>query len=125
MKKKTILVADDEPFIRNIICEILSQEFNMITAENGEEALAKIKSAKPSLIVLDIDMPKMTGHQVCKVLRSDKDIKHIPVIMLTVRGKVSDVDEGFEKGADAYIVKPFNPQQLESKIREILTGEVQ
>jgi len=123
--KKTILIADDEPFIREILTRSLKHNYRIITAEDGLEALEKVKREKPDLIILDIDMPNMNGLEVSWRLKKGDDIRyrHIPIIMLTVKGKIGEVDEGISAGADFYVPKPFNLTRLYKKIETLLKKE--
>jgi OmpR family response regulator RpaB len=91
--------------------------YTVITAADGEEALAVYKKELPSLIILDIMMPKLDGYGVCQEIRKDSDI---PIIMLTALSDVADRITGLELGADDYVVKPFSPKELEARIKAIL-----
>lgn len=113
-----ILVVDDEASIRRILETRLSMiGYDVITAKNGEEALILFRKENPSLVVLDVMMPKLDGYGVCQELRKESDI---PIIMLTALGDVSDRITGLELGADDYVVKPFSPKELEARIRSVL-----
>lgn len=113
-----ILVVDDEASIRRILETRLSMiGYEVITAKNGEEALVLFHTEYPSLVVLDVMMPKLDGYGVCQELRKESDI---PIIMLTALGDVSDRITGLELGADDYVVKPFSPKELEARIRSVL-----
>ena len=116
--KEKILVVDDESSIRRILETRLSMiGYTVITAADGEEALAVYKKELPSLIILDIMMPKLDGYGVCQEIRKDSDI---PIIMLTALSDVADRITGLELGADDYVVKPFSPKELEARIKAIL-----
>lgn len=116
--KEKILVVDDEISIRRILETRLSMiGYSVITAGDGEEALELYKKEMPSLIILDIMMPKLDGYGVCQEIRKDSDI---PIIMLTALGDVADRITGLELGADDYVVKPFSPKELEARIKAIL-----
>ncbi|MFH1414984.1 MAG: response regulator [Elusimicrobiota bacterium] len=123
--KKTVLIADDEPFIRNILTQKLKHDYRIITAGDGMEALIMVKKEKPDLIILDVDMPKKNGHEVAWELKKGNDItyRNIPIIMLTHRGKGGEVEEGFSTGADIYIPKPFKLARLYDKIKALLKKE--
>nr|YP_010337082.1 regulatory component of sensory transduction system [Pseudoerythrocladia kornmannii]UNJ16667.1 regulatory component of sensory transduction system [Pseudoerythrocladia kornmannii] len=113
-----ILVVDDEASIRRILETRLSMiGYDVVTAENGEEALMIFRREYPSLVVLDVMMDKLDGYGVCQELRKESDI---PIIMLTALGDVSDRITGLELGADDYVVKPFSPKELEARIRSVL-----
>ncbi len=116
--KEKILVVDDEVSIRRILENRLSIiGYTVVTASDGEEALAVYKKELPNLIILDIMMPKLDGYGVCQEIRKDSDI---PIIMLTALGDVADRITGLELGADDYVVKPFSPKELEARIKAIL-----
>ena len=116
--KEKILVVDDEVSIRRILETRLSMiGYTVVTAGDGDEALAVYKKELPNLIILDIMMPKLDGYGVCQEIRKDSDI---PIIMLTALGDVADRITGLELGADDYVVKPFSPKELEARIKAIL-----
>jgi OmpR family response regulator RpaB len=116
--KEKILVVDDEASIRRILETRLSMiGYTVVTAADGNEALAVYKKELPNLIILDIMMPKLDGYGVCQEIRKDSDI---PIIMLTALGDVADRITGLELGADDYVVKPFSPKELEARIKAIL-----
>ena len=116
-----ILIADDDPDIRDVLKLTLAEEnYEVIEAGDGEEAL-KIINAKPlNLVLLDYKMPKLDGRQVCRLVKRDLLLRHLPVIMVTGKGEVSDRIDGIDAGADDYIVKPFEPKELLARIRMIL-----
>jgi two-component system alkaline phosphatase synthesis response regulator PhoP len=119
--KGKILVVDDEVYILHILDFSLGAEgFDVVTANNGETAIAKAKQERPSLIVLDIMMPVLDGYETLKRLKADPDTKDIPVILLTAKGRDVDKRLGFEVGATDYIVKPFSPSRLIERIEEII-----
>lgn len=116
-----ILIADDDPDIRDILKLTLSEEnYETIEAQNGEEALEIIRSKPLDLALLDYKMPKMDGRQVCNLVKKDLLLQHLPVIMVTGKGEISDRVSGIDAGADDYIVKPFEPKELLARIRMIL-----
>lgn len=116
-----ILVADDSTTIVEMIKAALEQEnFQVITAHDGQEALDKAHQESPNLILLDVEMPKINGYLVCKRLKGDSRTKDIPIIMLTVKDKESDRQWGLGMGADEYLSKPFEPTELVEIIKERL-----
>jgi len=116
--KEKILVVDDEASIRRILETRLSMiGYDVVTAADGEEAIATFKENHPDLVVLDVMMPKLDGYGVCQELRKESDI---PIMMLTALGDVADRITGLELGADDYVVKPFSPKELEARIRSVL-----
>ena len=121
MAKGRILVVDDEIYIVHILDFSLGMEgYEVVTALDGEQALEKAKADRPDLIVLDIMMPKLDGYETCKLLKADEATKHIPVILLSAKGRNVDQKIGFEVGADDYITKPFSPRKLVERINAIL-----
>jgi len=121
MSKGKILVVDDEIYIVHILDFSLGMEgYEVVTALDGEQALEKVKTEKPDLIVLDIMMPKLDGYEVCKSIKSSAATQHIPVILLSAKGRNVDQKLGFDVGADDYITKPFSPRKLVERINQLL-----
>ncbi len=121
MTSKTILVVDDEQDLLDLIEYNLKKEgFNVLKAENGVEALKVAKENIPGLVLLDIMMPKMDGLEVCDKMRSDANLKHIPIIFLTARGDEKTEVEGLDTGADDYVTKPISTTKLISRIKAVL-----
>jgi two-component system alkaline phosphatase synthesis response regulator PhoP len=121
MSKGKILVVDDEIYIVHILDFSLGMEgYEVVTALDGEQALEKLQSDRPDLIVLDIMMPKLDGYEVCKAIKSDPETRQIPVILLSAKGRNVDQKLGFEVGADDYITKPFSPRKLVERINQLL-----
>ena len=118
MSGETILVVDDESNIRELARLYLEKEgFSVVTATDGEQALAQVKQDPPALMVLDLMLPNMDGWEVCRQIRAASDL---PIIMLTARDEDVDKIVGLELGADDYITKPFNPRELVARVRAIL-----
>jgi len=116
-----ILIAEDERDIRDLIAFTLRfAGHEIITAVNGEEACNLAKEVLPDLILMDVRMPKMTGYEACKVIRGDKSTENIPVVFLSAKGQEAEVQTGIEAGAVDYILKPFSPDQLASRVQVIL-----
>ena len=116
-----ILIVDDDPAIIGLVTDTIS-EHSVMSANNGADGLKLAREKKPDLILLDVSMPKLSGTVVCSRIKSDPELSHIPVIMLTAWGKISDIEEGFSLKADDYIVKPFSPAVLKSRIETLLAG---
>ena len=117
-KQQKVLVADDEAQIRNILSIYLKKAgFEVVEAADGAEALVKVQSDKPDIIVLDIMMPVMDGLEVCKQVRKISDI---PIIMLTAKDEDDDRILGLEIGADDYITKPFNTREVVARVNAVL-----
>ena len=119
--RSIILVADDDPDLRDIVRSILEPAgFHVVEAADGAAALEAVRSAHPDLLVLDFNMPRMTGPEVCAVLRADMLLRHLPVVMLTGRSDLHDKVHGIEAGADDYVLKPFEPQELLARVKMVL-----
>jgi twitching motility two-component system response regulator PilH len=117
MSIQKILIVDDSPTERYFLTDILIKNgFSVSTAENGEEALLKIKADKPQLILMDIVMPGQNGFQVTRAITKDPDTQDVPVIICTSKGQETDRIWGLRQGARDYIVKPIDPQELLAKI---------
>ncbi|NEP36099.1 MULTISPECIES: response regulator [Moorena] len=121
---KKILIVDDEPYMRLLIEQTLEdledEGVELLTAEDGEDALEQVKSEQPNLVFLDLMMPKMSGFDVCNQIKNVLCIKDIYVIMLTAKGQEFDKQKGKEVGTDMYLTKPFDPDQVLEKSQEIL-----
>ncbi|MFQ5951841.1 MAG: PleD family two-component system response regulator [Candidatus Omnitrophota bacterium] len=118
-----ILVVDDEPHtVKMVESRLRANGFDVITAQNGAEGLEKARAESPDLILLDIIMPEMNGHETLSKLKESEETKSIPVIMFTSKGQVEDVEKASYAGAVDYIVKPFDPIALLNKIRKALHG---
>lgn len=114
-----ILIVDDEQPIRTLLDYNLKQSnFETVMAADGEEAVRKVETEKPDLILLDLMLPKMDGIEVCKVLRQRKS--NIPIIMLTAKGEEPDKVLGLEIGADDYMTKPFSPREVIARVKAVL-----
>ena len=115
---KTILVVDDEERLTSLVKAYLTQEgFRVVTAHNGREALFLARQEKPDLIVLDLMMPEMDGHEFMRLHRKERET---PIILLTARVEDSDKVLGLELGADDYVTKPFSPRELTARVRAVL-----
>lgn len=115
---KTVLMVDDQPSIRSLVQMYLTQEgFRVVTASNGREALFLARQEKPDLIILDLMMPEMDGHDFMRAHRKERDT---PVIMLTAKVEENDRVLGLELGADDYVSKPFSPRELAARVRAVL-----
>jgi len=121
MMRPRVLLVDDDPDILDVLEITLSEDnYDISKAKDGEEALKVIRSRPFDLIILDHNMPKMTGREVCAEIKKDILLRHIPVLMVTGKGEVHDKVCGLEAGADDYIVKPFEPKELLARIRMTL-----
>jgi DNA-binding response OmpR family regulator len=121
MEKKKILAVDDEPNILMSIEFILEMEgYEVHLARDGEEALEVAERARPDLILLDVNMPRKDGYEVCRILREREDMAGTKVIMLTAKGQTLEKKKGLEVGADEYVTKPFSAEDLLKKIRTMI-----
>jgi two-component system alkaline phosphatase synthesis response regulator PhoP len=121
MADKILIVDDEEDIVTALSIRLKATGYEVITAFDGMAALSKARDEQPNLILLDIMLPKLDGYKVCRMLKFDEKYRHIPIIMITA--KVADANKkmGEEMGADSYIIKPFNPEELMSKIKELLS----
>lgn len=121
---KKILIVDDEAHIRMLISQTLEEledeGVEFLTADNGETALEMIQSEKPNLVFLDVMMPKMNGMDVCSKVKKELDLQDVFIIILTAKGQELDRQRGQQVGADIYMTKPFDPEALLSKAKEVL-----
>ena len=120
----TVLIADDEPNI------LLSLEFLMqreghrvVIARDGIEALQAVQRERPALVLLDVMMPGKSGFEVCQAIRADEGFNGTKIVLLTAKGRDTDVAKGLALGADAYITKPFSTKELAQRVRELLAGK--
>lgn len=116
-----LLIADDEPGIRRLVRMTLeSDDYDIIEASNGQEALDLARLHKPALILLDVMMPRLGGFDICRELKADPETASITIVMLTARAQESDQSEARDAGADDYFMKPFSPVALMRKVDEII-----
>lgn len=116
-----ILIVDDEPNIVISLEFLMKKEgFQIAVAVDGEEALAKVASFAPELLLLDVMMPKKSGFEVCEALRADPANSALKIVMLTAKGRETEVAKGLAIGADAYVTKPFSTKDLVVRVKELL-----
>jgi DNA-binding response OmpR family regulator len=119
-----ILIADDEPNILISLEYLMKREgYAVSVARDGAEALATLRRERPTLILLDVMMPTKTGFEVCQEVRADDDLKDTLILMLTAKGRDTDVAKGLALGANDYITKPFSTKELVQKVRELLAAK--
>ncbi len=119
--KKKVLICDDEPHILESVAYVARRQgYEVLTAENGDEAVRLAKAERPRLVLLDLNMPIKSGYQACEEIKSDPELRETYVIMLTAKGQESDRARGEAAGADEYITKPFSPRKLSQRMVEIL-----
>ena len=119
-KKKILIIDDTELMVRLITDILLSEGYEVISASNGLDGIRRVAEEKPDLVILDIVMPGMDGFEVCRILRDDVSNNLMPIIILTAQDSEDDRLTGLELGADDYIVKPFNPRELLSRVKNTL-----
>jgi DNA-binding response OmpR family regulator len=118
---KRVLICDDEPYIVESVSYVVRKAgFDVVTAEDGEEALAAAHREKPDLVFLDIMMPGIAGDEVCRRLKADPSTRDTHVVILTARGQEEDERRAMEMGADEFMTKPFSPRKLRARILELL-----
>ena len=118
---ETILVVDDEPDLLELVrVNLVQAGYEVVTAETGNDALRALRRSAPDLVVLDLMLPDRSGTDVCREIRSDPDLAHLPVIMLTARSEEVDRIVGFELGADDYVTKPFSVRELMLRVSALL-----
>ena len=119
-----ILIVDDEPHLRMLIQQTLEdledEGVELLTATNGEEALETIRTEEPNLVFLDVMMPKKNGFDVCDAVKNELGLKHVHIVLLTAKGQEFDRLRGQQVGANLYMTKPFDPDALLEKAREVL-----
>lgn len=121
MKQYKILIADDNENIRKALSRLFEDEgYDLFLAKDGAEAIRKVRELFPDVLFLDVMMPEINGYDVCRTIKNDPVLKKTYVIMLTAKGQVAEQERGQEVGADEYIVKPFSPMEILTKIRTIL-----
>jgi two-component system alkaline phosphatase synthesis response regulator PhoP len=118
-----IVIADDEPNILISLEYLMKREgYEVHVAHDGQEALDIVRRERPRLLLLDVMMPKKTGFEVCLELRADDSLKDTLVLMLTAKGRDTDIAKGLAMGADAYMTKPFSTRELVQKVRDMLAS---
>lgn len=116
-----ILIAEDERDIRDLIVFTLQfSGYQVVAASNGEEAVNLARQETPDLILMDVRMPRMTGYEACTAMKADPNLKDVPVIFLSAKGQDSEIQAGIQAGAVEYLLKPFAPDQLTSRIQAVL-----
>jgi two-component system alkaline phosphatase synthesis response regulator PhoP len=119
MRQKKILIADDNEHVRESLASILEDEgYALWIAKDGAEALRKVREVSPDILILDVTMPEMSGYEVCRIIKSDPDLKKTFVLMLSAKGQATEQERGKEVGADEYLVKPFSPSEILARIKK-------
>ena len=121
MKRKKIIVVEDEPDLVDVVTYNLQREgYSVLAAQRGDEGLNLIRSEGPDLVLLDLMLPGMDGLSICRQMKSDSSLSEIPIIIASAKGEESDVVIGLEMGADDYLAKPFSPRELLARIKAVL-----
>ena len=123
MTTHTVLIADDEPNILVSLEFLMQREgYDVLLARDGDEALALWRTHRPALLLLDVMMPGKTGFEVCQAVRADDAGAQTKILLLTAKGRDTDVAQGLGVGADGYMTKPFSTQELAARVRELLAS---
>lgn len=125
MAKKILAVDDEKHILRLVQINLEKAGYEVITAGNGREAVDKVHSEHPDLIVMDVMMPEMTGFEALQELKENPETATIPVIMLTAKAQDADVFHGWQSGADLYLTKPFNPLELLAFVKRIMEAQAE
>lgn len=116
-----IVIAEDEPDIRELIAFTLRfAGYEVITGSNGEEGYQLTRTERPDLVMLDVRMPKLTGYEACKRIKSEPELADIPVIFLSAKGQENEIEQGLAAGAEEYLLKPFALDQLVDRVKAVL-----
>jgi len=125
MAKKILAVDDERHIVRLVEVNLQRAGYEVVTAYDGKEALEKVKTENPDLVVLDVMMPFMDGFEVLRTLKANPETAEIPVIMLTAKAQDADVFRGWQSGVDCYLTKPFNPMELLTFVKRIFDSQNQ
>jgi DNA-binding response OmpR family regulator len=117
-----ILIAEDEPDIRELVAFMLRfAGYEVMAASNGEEAVQAATREVPDLVLMDVRMPRMTGYDACRLMKSNPTLRDVPIVFLSAKGQESEIQSGLEAGAEEYLLKPFSPDELTNRVRNILS----
>ncbi len=122
MAKKILAVDDEKHILRLVQINLEKAGYEVLTGTNGREAVEKVRAEKPDLVVMDVMMPEMDGFEALQTLKADPATADVPVIMLTAKAQDADVFHGWQSGADLYLTKPFNPTELLTFVKRILSA---
>ncbi len=121
MKRQRILLIDDEEDFHDILRQILEPAgYELTGATDGDSGIRLMRRRRPDLLILDVNMPLKDGNAVCREVRADPQFADLPILMLTIRRLDAEIVTGLESGADDYLVKPFKPRELQSRVRNLL-----
>ncbi|MCG8335941.1 MAG: response regulator [Proteobacteria bacterium] len=119
-KGHKILVVDDDQTNLKFLREILEDEYHLLTVDTGEEALSAIHEFNPKIVLLDIMLPGVSGYEVCEKIRQDEKLSQVKIILISAKAMINERQKGYEAGADDYITKPFDHEELLLKVQSIL-----
>ena len=121
--KKRVLIVDDEASIVTALEFLLQRSgYEVMAAQNGDEALKRVESFAPDLVLLDVMMPRISGYEVCRRMRERAEWRHIKIVMLSAKGREAEVSKGVSLGADLYVTKPFSSTELVARVGELLAA---
>jgi len=124
MKTPTILIVEDDPVIVISLEFLMAQNgYDVFVSHSGEDALEKLKTLRPHVILMDVMLPHRTGFEVCQNIRSNNEFDDVKIILLSARGRETDINKGLSLGANAYITKPFSTRSLLETIKELISAE--
>lgn len=120
MEAKTILVIEDNPQFQELLRQILGKAgYRILTADNGAEGLSLARAQRPDMVLVDVQMPLKDGYEVCRAIRAEPEIRRTPIIVISVLSRVGEVVEGLKSGADDYLNKPFNPDEVLARVNAL------
>src|SRR5205807_3680312 len=120
---RRILVADDEPLLRRMYESYLKGEgYEVVSASDGGEAIDRARAEPPDLVITDVKMPRADGYEVCRALKEDEETRHVPVVIVSALGGEVDANRGFQAGANEYLTKPLDLEELRERIDAIFRG---
>ena len=120
---KSVLVVDDEPNIMLSLEYLMKRAgYEVRLARDGEEALASVVASPPDLVLLDVNIPKRNGYEVCQAIRSNPELKNVRILMVTAKGREVEIEKGLALGADGYTTKPFSTKELAERVARLLNG---
>lgn len=117
---KKILIVEDVEMNRDLLVQLLEDNYELVEAKDGREGLEKIKSESPDLVLLDISLPEMDGYEVTRAVRADDAINHVPIIAVTAHAMAGDEDRALEAGCNDYLTKPIDEEELWAKVENLL-----
>lgn len=120
---KSVLVVDDEPNIMLSLEYLMKRAgYEVRLARDGEEALASVTAMPPDLVLLDVNIPKRNGYEVCQAIRANPDLKNVRILMVTAKGREVEIEKGLALGADGYATKPFSTKELAQRVAQLLNA---